>query len=249
MVDNTLLAGPQVFPFTRLPFELRRQVLQHTDLIIPYLPPPPSVDPDILYGTPFQTQGLHIRHGKLSIPRTLRCCDACLKRKRPRECGSDAALTEYKCVPSATEHAYFEFPVPLLYASRDLAELAQDILFSCNRLVLSGDPFKSIEFLERQRPSTLKSIRKLEFSLWFTDFNFVKPQDDQDTYGHQFPESFAKDFPNDFPSYPRYAETYLRDNQAFSKLVSWIASHLHLENLEVSVDPSSARRDIENGYL
>ena len=152
---------PTAFPFARLPDELQRRILEFTGLVLPcWRITNQSYEP-------YQPQGLLVWHGQFNVPRRLTCCPECLLSKRMQWCETTAAQMN-GCLPSLAEKCvWFELPTSLLYVSRKLSSMAQEVLLSSNRLVLrlGHSPRATLEFLQSQSAGgLLYLVKSLEFS-------------------------------------------------------------------------------------
>ena len=199
---------PNTFPFSRLPSELQRQVLLHTGLVIPFRP----------IG---EVQGLEIFSGqpKYQDSDRLPCCGNCSSWSSVESVDSQpdcrCAYTSDSFSPTCTCQ---RFPVALLDVGGKVSQLAQEIIFSENRIYLSGDIDKNCIWLRSQPPALLSLLRSLDLIIisgQLRTWGEIKSV----THGHKVPAEWAD-------------------------LAYLIESRLNLPNLTLSIDAAHMYDDL-----
>ena len=142
LTDVARTAQPP-FPLMRLPKEIRYEILGMTDLVAPW---------DV---TQWKSYGMAIRSGRLAL-RSNRCCGECMDYLAIG-CNCEARGCAY-----ATTCVCYHFPHGLFRSNKQLCYEAREIFYSQNRFVLSGDPHKTLEFLQTRTPEALSYIRRLD---------------------------------------------------------------------------------------
>lgn len=141
----------QTFPFLHLPVELQLKVLTCAELIVPFQG----------IGQP---QGLMIESGSVQYPRgyrnDLKCCGKCTGTYRWGVCCCNTKLDSF----STGCNCYY-LPTGLLNVGKPLSNLAQDVLFSKNRIILGGDFDASRNWLLSRPKNLLSKIHSLELQI------------------------------------------------------------------------------------
>ena len=135
------------FPFAKLPREIRKMVLQHTDLV---------VKRDV---TQWLTDGILVSNGRIQ-PRK-RCCGRCTDALESCCCPVRVAGFSQRC-------RCWQTPSALLYVSREVCADALEILYSQNRFVFTED---ALAMLSKLPTSSLKSMRTLDFKVFDMDMS------------------------------------------------------------------------------
>ena len=71
--------------------------------------------------------------------------------------------------PGPGPDARSSFPLSLSQVSEQFRDVAQQVIFSKNRLIFTGHPTKTLSFLREQKPELLKLIRDVDFLFFSND--------------------------------------------------------------------------------
>ncbi|MCJ1434257.1 Endonuclease III-like protein 1 [Xylographa pallens] len=148
------------FPFMKLPKELRRQILEHTDLVVRWRDQMWSDDGLVIQ------DGLHLADNKPNY-----CC---------RRCTSSHAFC---CCPHLNSSfsascACFIFPSAFFRVSHQFATEAREVFFSHNRFIFTGPPDGTLSFLRGQPAAMLRLIRQIDFQMSTSNVvNWPRPDD------------------------------------------------------------------------
>ena len=138
---TSVMALDTSFPFNKLPWEIRRLVLTHSDLVAHYI------------RTQWNYDGIEIHDGKLaSIPA---CCTKCSDCLEGCFCsaGSEAYSTTCVC---------YKFPTAFFQVSKQMTQEALDVFLSQNRFIFTGPMYSTLHFF-RSHVAWLSQLRKVDF--------------------------------------------------------------------------------------
>ena len=139
-----LKAPKTPFPFEKLPMDIRRLVLGHTDLVARYVRI--RWEPDI-------TDELRIHDGKLECRRG--CCIKCSNYGEGCFCSSGRAAFSTTCV-------CYQFPTAIFLVSRMMCHEAHKVFLSQNRFIVTGETTLTEKFLS-SHTAWLNRLRKIDF--------------------------------------------------------------------------------------
>ena len=143
-----------------LPREIRLAILSHTSLVVHT--PLPDLEP------PLERDGFEVLDGKLESRASV-CCLNCNPTRSVCNCASKAAASSTTCTCSAV-------PADLFPVSKLMHAESKEILFSCNRFILSGEFKASKRWLSSLAPTNAGYLRMIDLDIsWDQLHDLGKP--------------------------------------------------------------------------
>lgn len=142
------------FPMMAWPTEIRHQIFECTDLVFQWREGMGSLD------------GLHVCDGSMPISRPSHCC---------QRCTSSLAFCRYSYLNGSFSQTCtcFDFPRSLFSISHQIASETRQVVLAENRLILSGNPERTLGFLRHQPSEMLKYNRTVDLPISFEDLTLL----------------------------------------------------------------------------
>ncbi|KAL1896750.1 hypothetical protein Sste5346_004383 [Sporothrix stenoceras] len=210
-----------IFPFKRLPAELRIKILEYTDL--------------------GRLQRAFFRNGRQFFASTnymgVACCNACTFTRM------DCCCPRY--YSSVSVHCKCAFlPTELFKVDRQMYhETAQDMFYSKASLEYHSDNFDiTLQALKRMTPNTLKLITKLKFVVSTEQFRMWRKP------GHRMYVDSDDEEDSDIPSFVWTPNPY-RGDKTWAPLVAFISDNMDVSRLSIRLNFIDCVWDKFESYL